>query len=152
MSTTPPLPNPQLTALEQRVSALESALAAQKTAIHYDDATKTITLRTPAGQTLVISDQHSTISLKDTSGNSITMSSTGIAIVSPYDITFKASGNITQTAEENVNVSAVGGNLHVTAVQIDMEAQTTFTAKASATAEVAASGMLTLKGALVSIN
>jgi hypothetical protein len=151
MSTTPLLPNPQLTALEQRVAVLESALAAQKTAIHYDAATKTITLRTPAGQTLVLSDQHSTISLKDASGNSMTLSSTGIAVVSPYDISLKASSNITQSAVGNVAVTAAG-NLHVATQQIDLEAQTTFSAKAAATAEVAAAGVLTLKGAMVSIN
>jgi hypothetical protein len=151
MSTTPPLPNAQLTALEQRVSALESALALQRTAVHYDDATKTITLRTPIGQTIAIDDGDKSITLKDANNNSITMSPTGIAIVSPYDIAFKASGNITQTAQANVTVSALG-NLKVTAEQIDMEAQTTFEARGNATAEVSASGVLTLKGALVSIN
>jgi hypothetical protein len=151
MSTTPPLPNHQLTALEQRLAALESVIAANKTRIHYDDATKTITLRTPAGQTLAIDDQNSSISLKDASGNSITLSRAGIAIVSPYDISFKATGNLTQTAVGNVAVSATG-NLHVATQEIDLEAQTTFNAKASATAEVSASGVLTLKGALVSIN
>jgi BMFP domain-containing protein YqiC len=42
MSTHPPLPDPQLTALEQRVAALESALATSKTAIHYDSVAKAI--------------------------------------------------------------------------------------------------------------
>ena len=86
MSTTPPLPNPQLTALEQRVAALEIALAVQKAAIHYDDATKTITLHTPIGQSIGINDGTRSISLKDTSDNSITMSPTGIAIATVDEV------------------------------------------------------------------
>jgi hypothetical protein len=151
MSTTPPLPNPQLTALEQRVTALEHALASRGAAIQYDDATKTITLHTPAGQSIAIADGNKTISLTDASGNSITMSSTGIAIVSQSDITLKASGNITQTAQANMTVSAAD-NLKVTAQQIDMEAQATFEARGNTTAEVSAAGVLTLTGAMVEIN
>ena len=151
MSTTPPLPNPQLTALEQRVSALESALAASKSAIQYDGATKTITLRTPAGQTVTINDESSSISLKDASGNSITLSATVIAITSASNITLQASGNITQTAQANVTVSAAD-NLKFTAEQIDMEAQATFEARGNATAELSAAGVLSLKGAMVEIN
>jgi phage baseplate assembly protein gpV len=151
MSTTPPLANPALTALEQRVTALEHALASRGAAIQYDDATKTITLHTPAGQSVAIADGNKTISLKDASGNSITMSPTGIAIVSAYDISFKASGNITQTAQANVTVSAAN-NLKVTAEQIDIEAQMTFEARGNTTAEVSAAGVLTIKGAMVEIN
>jgi hypothetical protein len=170
VSTTPPLTNAQLTALEQRILAVENALAATRAAIHYDDATKTITLLTPAGQTIAIADGSKAITLKDASGNSIVMSSTGIVITSTSDISLKAVGNITQTATQgnitltaaqgniaqvatqgNVSVTAAG-NATTNAAQVNMEAQTTFSAKATATAEVTASGVLTLRGSLVSIN
>lgn len=103
--------------------------------MHFDDGNKVITLETPGGNKLVLSDAASGITLKDHNGNELTMDSKGISVVSAGGIKFKAKTDLKSEA-----------------VNSEFKASASFKAEGSASAEVSSSGMLTVKGSLVKIN
>jgi Rhs element Vgr protein len=111
--------------------------------VEMDEENKVITIVTPAKNKLVLSDKDKSILLADENGNKIETSSSGIAMVSPKDITIQATGKISINATADVNIQG----LNVTS-----KAQVALTAKGSATAELSAAGNTTVKGALVMIN
>ncbi len=139
-----------------------------KNRIEFDDEKKIITIATPGGNKctidddakgVTVEDQNSNkvvlnedgITLQDKSGNKIVMSSDGITLDSAKDVVLKAAQNIKQTATSNINVEATQ-NVEVKGLQISQTANTSFTAKGNASAELSASGNTTIKGAMVMIN
>ena len=104
--------------------------------LEFDDENQQLTLATPANNTIVLSDDDSSILISDQHGNQITMDSNGIKIKSCMDIELDAPGKIVAKANTN----------------IDLEAQASFSAQGNAQAEVKSSGTTTIKGAMVMIN
>jgi Rhs element Vgr protein len=102
----------------------------------WNDDKKTLTIETPAGNRVLISDDEKEISLKDEHGNSIQMNGDGITIQSSKDIILKAAADMTIEAGTNVEVNA-GASLK---------------ASGSAQAELSSSGTTTIKGSMVMIN
>ncbi len=101
----------------------------------FDDEKKIITMETPAGNKVVISEDAKGISLIDQNGNKIVMDDKGITIESIKDFKLKASND----------VKAEGLNAEVKAsAQMKM--------KGEASAEFSSGGNTNLKGALVNIN
>ncbi len=118
-----------------------------------DDKNKVITLVTPKANTLVLSDQDGSISLKDQHGNLIKLSSAGIDIQSAAKITLKAqSGVDVSTATGNIQQSASSGKVSASALNVSLSAQVELTATGTAKASLQASGETTISGALVRIN
>ena len=101
----------------------------------FNDETKTVTIETPNGNRLEVSDDAGGIMIGDENGNKVVLDSAGIALESAGDITLKASGDLTL---EGTNVTASA------AAQLKSEG--------SAGAEISSSGTTTVKGALVQIN
>jgi hypothetical protein len=58
---------------------------------------------------------------------------------------------ISLTSDRDINISA-RGNIKIDGLSIDINAQTSLTAKGTAMAELSASGQTTVKGAIVMIN
>ncbi len=106
-----------------------------KMKVEFDDEKKIITIETPAGNTLVFSEEDSSISLIDQNSNKIKMTTDGINMESAKDISIKATGNV---KIEGVNVT--------------VKASASLKAEGSASAEVSASGTTTVKGSMVQIN
>ncbi|MCH5716197.1 type VI secretion system tip protein VgrG [Niabella hibiscisoli] len=102
----------------------------------WNDEKKTLTIDTPAGNSVLISDDEKEIRLKDEHGNSISMNSDGVTIQSSKDIILKAAVDITVEAGTNAEISA-GASLK---------------ASGSAQAEMSSSGTTTIKGSMVMIN
>lgn len=119
--------------------------------ITLQDVDKIVTIETPGGQIVVMSDKDASISITDSHANNIKMSSSGIAITSPSDITLKADGavNIQGTAGVNIKSSS---DIKAQALNINASANVTIALKGSATAELSAAGQTTVKGAMVMIN
>lgn len=68
-------------------------------------------------------------------------------------ITAKGGGKVSVVSEaSNVEVSASAGSVKVSAVQVEINADASMNLKAGATMNIEASGILTLKGAVVNIN
>lgn len=111
--------------------------------LEFDDEKKIVTVLTPGGNTAVLDDDGKSITLEDQSGNSVKLDSGGITLDSAKDITIKAANAVTISATADLKLSG----LNVTA-----EAELGLTAKGSATAELSASGQVTVKGAMVMIN
>ncbi len=102
---------------------------------HFDDDQKIITLETPGGNKLILTDADEGIVLEDQNGNKIEMNSDGIAITSAGELTLSAQSDL----------KAEGMDVGITA-------STGFKAEGSASAEVSSSGTMIVKGSLVQIN
>jgi len=103
--------------------------------VEFDDDKKVLTLKTPGGNSLILSDDDKGIVLEDQNGNKITMNSDGISLESAKDVQIKANGDV---KAEGVNV-----NLNANAQMV---------AKGSASAEISSSGNTVVKGSIVQIN
>jgi Rhs element Vgr protein len=100
----------------------------------FDDDKKVLTLETPGGNRLVLSDEDG-ILLADQRGNEVVMNSDGVSITSAKELALEA----------NTDLKAAATNAEI-------KASAAFKAAGSASAEVSSSGTLTLKGAMVMIN
>lgn len=119
--------------------------------IEFNEKDKIITIVTPSKNTLVLDDNDQSVLLKDQNGNSIKLSSAGIALDSPKDIKLTAQGGITLTAATGMKFDCQA-DIQAQGLNITAQAQVGFTGKGSATAELSASGQTTVKGAMVMIN
>jgi len=122
-----------------------------KTKIEFDDDKKVITITTPGANKIVLSDDAKSILLQDQTGNKVELTTSGIALDSPKDITLTATGNIKLSATGKVEIAATQ-DLKASGLNVTAEAQMALTVKGAATAELSASGQTTVKGALVMIN
>lgn len=119
--------------------------------IEFNDADKIITLTTPAGNRIVMSDQDRSLVVQDQNGNTVQLGESGIALDSPKDIRLSAQGSITLDAVQGVAINS-NGDLKLAGLNIEANAQAGFQARGAASAELSASGQTTIQGALVMIN
>ena len=119
--------------------------------MEFDDDKKVLTLLTPAGNTVVMSDDAKSIVMTDQHGNKVALDDKGILLDSPFDVVFKAGGKITLDAGANIEASAAA-DLQQSAQNISSKASMSLVAKGASSAELSASGQVTVKGALVAIN
>ena len=119
--------------------------------IEFDDEKMITTIETPGGNKVVLNDDETSILLSDQNGNTLTLDDSGIALDSPKDISITATGKVTIDATGELGLTSKA-DVKAAGMNIDCEADVGFTGKGSASAEVSASGQLTLKGATVMIN
>lgn len=108
----------------------------EKISLLMDDAEKSLLLETPGGNSFLLSDAASGLTLADQNGNKIVFEPAGITIESAGELKLK---------------SAAGGVVDAGAT-LELTAAATLTASGSAGAEFSSSGMTSLKGATVHIN
>ena len=118
----------------------------------FDEEKKIITLRTPAGNTAVLSDDAKSITLTDENGNSAKLGTDGITLTSASNIVLKAAQNISLTADAGtVTVKGTQG-VTVSGLTVSLTADTEFSATGNASAKLTASGQTQIQGAMVMIN
>jgi uncharacterized protein involved in type VI secretion and phage assembly len=122
-----------------------------KLEISFDEESKIIEIRTPGNHSIKLDDKGKSITILDSNKNSVTLSNSGITIESASNISMSAKGNIAIDAKGNLKLSAAA-NATMEGLQVAHTAKTKFSAQGTAQAEVKASGMLTLQGAMVKIN
>ncbi len=122
-----------------------------KLKMEFDDGKKIITFITPANNKIVISDDGQSILLQDQTNNKVELSTSGILLDSPKDITIKALGKVSISAVQNVEIAAQM-DVTTTGLNISSTANVSLTAKGTASAELSAAGQTTVKGAMVMIN
>ncbi|WP_062057009.1 type VI secretion system tip protein VgrG [Aquimarina longa] len=110
--------------------------------LHFHDETKTITIDTPAGNSIIVDEDTTSITITDQNDNKILLDPEGIEVNSPGDIKIEATGNIDIKA---------GMNMTLEATQISATASASMEVK-GATTSVSADGITEVKGALVNIN
>jgi len=118
----------------------------------FNDKDKIITLATPGGNKLVLDDKNGQIQLVDQNGNSLQMDKDGVTLKSAKDATVQAAQSLNLKGDKGVAAVSSGGDLTGKGMNVTLTAQTGFTAKGSASAEVQGGSMLTLKGGMVMIN
>jgi uncharacterized protein involved in type VI secretion and phage assembly len=104
--------------------------------LEFDDENAQLTLATPANNTIVLSDDASSIVISDQHGNQITMDASGIKIKSSNNIELEAPGEIVVNAGVNVEIAAGAS----------------FSAQGNAHAEVKSGGITKVEGSMVMIN
>ncbi len=102
----------------------------------FNDDEVSVTVETPNGNKLVISDEDGGIKLEDENGNFIQMDSSGITIESASEISYKSSTDM--KVESGTNM--------------ELKAGAQFKAEGSAGAEVSTSAIAVVKGSMVQIN
>ncbi|MDO9091364.1 MAG: type VI secretion system tip protein VgrG [Rubrivivax sp.] len=117
----------------------------------FDDENKVITVKTPAGNVVVLSDKDKSITLTDQHGNKLELGSGGVTVDSPKDIKLSAKGSISIDAVGALSLSSKD-DVKIVGLNVNATAQVGLVAKGSATAELSASGQTTVKGAMVMIN
>lgn len=118
--------------------------------ITFDEENMVTSILTPKSNSIVLSEKDESITITDQNKNVITLSSSGIEIKSCKDVIISAPGDITLKADGNI-LSTATMNMTSKAVQFKVSATAEFKVDA-AVAEVAASGTMTIKGAMVMIN
>jgi Rhs element Vgr protein len=119
--------------------------------IKFDDEDKILTIETPDKNSFILDDKNKTISVTDMNKNTLTMDDSGMSLNSPKDIKLTAKGNIEISGDGGVDIKS-NGDIGIKGMNVQAEANTGFTAKGNASAEVSASGQTTIKGAMVMIN
>ncbi len=122
-----------------------------KLEVTFDDKDKIIEIKTPGGHSIQLNDKTGEIQIKDSNANSVVLGKSGITIDSASDIAMTAKGDITIKAGANLAMQATADST-LKALNITEQASAKHTVSANAAAELKASGMVTINGALVKIN
>jgi len=120
--------------------------------LEFDDKDKILTLLTPGGSSIIISDKDKEINITDLNGNKIKTSASGIEITSDFNITIKSGQKVAITGTTGVNVECSGGDIGIKGLNVAAEAQVKASLKGTAQAELVASGQTVVKGGVVMIN
>jgi Rhs element Vgr protein len=128
----------------------KSIISSTLMTIDFDEENKIITIKTPGNNIITLSDKDKGITLTDQNKNMIQLNEDGITIESKKDIIIKAANNISISGV-NIDTKATN-NSDTSANNVAVKAQMSYTAQAGASAELKASGNITVKGAVVSIN
>jgi Rhs element Vgr protein len=128
----------------QDTNHIKGFVTRSKMKVLFDDEKSIITIVTPATNTMVVSDDEKSITIKDQTGNEVKLSDAGISMKSPKDIKIEATGKIDIKASQDVSIEG-GTNTTV-------KAGANLTAQGQAGAEFSSSAIAKLKGSMVMIN
>lgn len=131
--------------------ARQSIVTRTGTRLEFDDEHRAVTVATPDGRTLVLSDEDGSISLSDRAGNRVTLAAAGISLQSPKDVHIEAGGDVAISALGTLTLGAAG-DASLSGLNLRCKAQVGLTAQGVASAELSAAGQTTVKGSLVFIN
>ncbi|HKR03794.1 MAG TPA: type VI secretion system tip protein VgrG [Bacteroidia bacterium] len=110
--------------------------------ISFNDDTKTITIDTPAGNSITLDEQGTKIEIKDQNSNKITMDTAGIKVDSPKNVEINAGVNLTLKAAASLTIGAA---------TISIKADGNVSVE-GAMAKLAGQGMTEITGGIVKIN
>lgn len=121
-----------------------------KMKIEFEDVKRIITIWTPNGNQIVISDDEQSITIEDETSNKMVMDPKGITWYTPKDFKLQADGLIEMKATKTITIEATQ-DLSIKGLNVKSEASVAISMK-GATAEVNGSGQTTIKGGMVMIN
>ncbi|MFK7924463.1 MAG: type VI secretion system tip protein VgrG [Bacteroidia bacterium] len=110
--------------------------------ILFNDETKTITIETPAGNSIVMDEDGKTITITDQNSNEMIMEDSGISLKSPKAINVEAGTEISLKAKADIILDAAN---------IKIKAKSQLSAEGAMVA-LKAQGIAEVKGSLVKIN
>ncbi|MEQ9289283.1 MAG: type VI secretion system tip protein VgrG [Cyclobacteriaceae bacterium] len=122
-----------------------------KMKLTFEEEDKIITIETPGGQKVTLDDKAKSLKLEDQNKNSVLLDKGGITLNSGKDIKLTAKGKVSISATGNADISSKG-DVSIKGNNINSKANIALSAQGSASAELKASGNVTVKGAMVMIN
>ncbi|MEH6763787.1 MAG: type VI secretion system tip protein VgrG [Aequorivita antarctica] len=131
-------------------NSIKALITQSKLQLKFDDENKIITIHTPSGNTMILSDDAKKITILDQNSNKIEMSSEGISLESSKSIHIKAAEDV---KIEGSNLSIKGqASLKVTAANVAITGDMSTSVKGGAECTISSDGNLSAKGAMVNIN
>lgn len=122
-----------------------------RSTVEFNNQDRSVTITTPGWNQVVLSDQDTSIVLRDASGNQVDLRSSGITLSSPQNISLSAQGQISLDAVGAIHITSKT-EVQTAGFNISHQAQGSFTAQGNASAELSAAGQTVVKGAMVLIN
>lgn len=119
--------------------------------VTFDDEKKVLEMRTPGGHVVTLSDDAKSITITDLNANSMVLDSSGITLKSPKDIVLSATGNVKISGTAGIALDSPA-DVKVSGTNVTLSATASLSAQGNASAKLAASGMVTVQGAMVMIN
>ena len=129
---------------------LKKLVTRGKLTLSFDDANGVLEIRTPK-HVIKLDDKAGEVRVEDGNRNRIVLSKSGIALESASNLTLSAKGNVTVDAKGNVSLKAAA-NASLEGLQVATKAKAKLSATSGGLAEVKATGILQVNGALVKIN
>jgi Rhs element Vgr protein len=130
---------------------MKAIVTRAKMEVTFNEKDKIIVIKTPGGHSITLSDKDGEIAIKDSNSNSIVLGKSGIAIDSASKITMTAKTSIGIKAGTSLAMEAAT-DASLKALNITETANAKYAMSANAMAELKASGIMTIQGALVKIN
>ncbi len=122
-----------------------------KMKITFEEEKKILTIETPGGQKVTLDDDGKSLKLEDQNKNTLTLDDGGIKLDSGKDITLSAKGKISLAATGKAEITSKA-DVSIEGLNVNSKAKVALSAEGSASAELKASGTVTVKGAMVMIN
>ncbi|GAA0553636.1 type VI secretion system tip protein VgrG [Chitinophaga japonensis] len=119
--------------------------------VTFDDQNKVITIATPGGNTITLTDTGTAIEITDMNQNSIKMSSSGVDINSVANLSIQATGSITMSGTGGVTITSPA-DVTVNGTNVTTAATASLSATGASSATVSTGGVMTVMGATVMIN
>jgi phage protein D len=120
--------------------------------LEFDDQNKILTLLTPGGNSIIISDKARGITITDVNGSTIKMSPSGIFMSSNGDITLKSGKKLNLVGTIGIAASCALGDVDIKGLNIAAEATLNATLKGTMQAQLESSLQTVVKGGIVMIN
>lgn len=130
---------------------IKAIVTRSKSKIEFNDEDKVITVTTSGNNKIILNDKDKSIQLSDQNGNKVEMTPSGISLDSPKDIRIHAKGSIAIDAVGKIDITSKADVIN-SGLNVKCDAQVSFVAKGSASAELSAAGETVVKGAMVMIN
>lgn len=129
----------------------KAVVTREKLRLEFDDEKKVLTLETPAGNRVVLSDEAKSIRLEDQNGNVVEMAEGGITLNTPKDLVLEAGGKVSVKAGSTLDLEATS-DLNAQGMNVTCKGSSAFTGQGGSSATLEGGGQAVVKGALVMIN
>jgi len=133
-------------------NSIKGIVTHSKLQLSFNDRDKTLQLQTPGGHSLTLDDKSGSVTIKDSNGNSVTLSKSGIDLSSASNLNISATHDITITSSAGNLTMKAAGNAAMQGLNVSHTAQTEFSARGNAQATLEGSALVTIKGGMVNIN
>jgi len=125
-------------------NALKGIFTRAGLSLRFDDLGRVISLLTPGGQSVVLDDQGRSVLLADAQGNRIELSKDGIRVASAQKLVLEA--------RDGIELRSPQGDIVLEGRNLEALAQARFKASGKASAEIAASGTVQIRGTAIKLN
>lgn len=137
-SSARPTPEPA-----DETNTIKAIVSRSQMRIAFDDVRKKLTIETPGGHSITLSDDDKSVKMIDCNGNRLEMAEGGISLSSPQSISIKSSGSVEIEGTAGVTIRSSGdATMH----------GANATVKGGMTAELTASGTTKVTGSMVEID